>query len=109
MSTKAQNTSQAATKVEKKAATKVEKLNYKSHVIGTNHQYKKEMATLGHCVRSLMQAQDVKIHPKMMAILREIKANKNDWYKIALDGVRKTKSGKYTPFCLLQYLYKLVK
>lgn len=87
----------------------VQTLNYKTDVIGTNQDYKKELATLGHCVRSLMQSQDVKIHPKMLAILKDIKTNKNDAYKIALEKVRKTKSGKYTPFCLFQYLYKEAK
>ena len=97
MSTKAKNTN------------KVDALNYKTNVLGTNQEYKRELATLGHCVRALLQAENVKIHPKMMAILRDIKNNKNDAYKIALEKVRKTKSGKYTPFCLFQYLYKEAK
>ena len=92
-----------------KTQANVQTLNYKTDVIGTNQDYKKELATLGHCVRALLQAENVTIHPKMMAILKDIKSNKNDAYKIALDKVRKTKSGKYTPFCLFQYLYKEAK
>ncbi|MFN9901965.1 MAG: hypothetical protein ACK55Z_24930, partial [bacterium] len=84
-------------------------ISYKENVLLSNSEYKKELATLGHCVRSLLQAADVKIHPKMLAVLKDIKNDKNGAYKIALNEVRKTKSGKYTVFALFQYLYKVAK
>lgn len=84
-------------------------LNYKENVLLSNKEYKKELATLGHCVRALLQAENVKIHPKMLAILKDIKANKNESYKIAVENVRKSKAGKYTVFALFQYLYKEAK
>jgi len=92
-----------------KAAKEAFPMNYKENVLITNQAYKKEMATLGHCVRSLLQAADVKIHPKMLAVLKDIKNDKNGAYKIALEQVRKTKGGKYTVFALFQYLYKVAK
>jgi hypothetical protein len=84
-------------------------ISYKENVLLSNSEYKKELATLGHCVRSLLQAADVKIHPKMLAVLKDIKNDKNGAYKIALNEVRKTKAGKYTVFALFQYLYKVAK
>ena len=97
MSTQAKNTS------------KENVLNYKENVLASNKEYKKELATLGHCVRALLQAENVTIHPKMRAILKDIKANKNDAYKIAVENVRKSKAGKYTVFALFQYLFKEAK
>lgn len=84
-------------------------LNYKENVLMSNKEYKKELATLGHCVRALLQAENVTIHPKMLAILKDIKNDKNGAYKIAVENVRKSKAGKYTVFALFQYLYKEAK
>jgi len=92
-----------------KAAKEANPISYKENVLVTNQAYKKEMATLGHCVRSLLQAADVKIHPKMLSVLKDIKNDKNGAYKIALEQVRKTKGGKYTVFALFQYLFKVAK
>jgi hypothetical protein len=92
-----------------KAAKEANPISYKENVLVTNQAYKKEMATLGHCVRSLLQAADVTIHPKMLSVLKDIKNDKNGAYKIALNEVRKTKAGKYTVFALFQYLFKVAK
>jgi hypothetical protein len=92
-----------------KAAKEAKPLSYNQDVLGSNKDYKKEMATLGHCVRTLLQAENVTIHPKMLAVLKNIKNDKNGAYKIALNKVRKTKAGKYTVFALFQYLYKVAK
>jgi len=103
------STTEKLTKQVVKAAKEANPLNYNQDVLGSNKDYKKELATLGHCVRSLLQAADVKIHPKMLSVLKDIKNDKNGAYKIALEQVRKTKGGKYTVFALFQYLYKVAK
>jgi hypothetical protein len=103
------STTEKLTKQVVKAAKEANPISYKENVLITNQAYKKEMATLGHCVRALLQAENVKIHPKMLSVLKDIKNDKNGAYKIALNEVRKTKAGKYTVFALFQYLYKVAK
>jgi hypothetical protein len=103
------STTEKLTKQVVKAAKEANPMSYKEDVLGSNKDYKKELATLGHCVRSLLQATDVKIHPKMLSVLKDIKNDKNGAYKIALEQVRKTKAGKYTVFALFQYLFKVAK
>lgn len=84
-------------------------LNYKSDVLSVNKALKEESLKLGYCIKKLISLSDaIKLHPTMLANLQAINTDSEE-YKKAVEKIKKTKSGNYSPFVLLQYLYKISK
>lgn len=84
-------------------------LNYNVNVLSTNKRLKEESKKLGYCVKTLLRLADsIELHPTMLANLQAIDKD-SELYKQAAENVRRTKLGNYSPFTLLQYLYKISK
>jgi len=79
---------------------------YKVNVLDVNAALKVERATLGHCLTLLVQTAKTINLP--VSFLSAIKAVQKDSakYKALSANVRTTKTGKFTPFYVLQYLHK---
>ena len=84
-------------------------LNYKSNVLDVNKKLKEEARTFGYSVKQLIAfAPIIGLDKTMLKNLQLINKDQ-DVYKQASLDVRKTKSGNYSAFYLLQYLYKISK
>lgn len=76
---------------------------YRELVLNTNKTLKEESAKLGYCIKVLKGFDQL---PKeFKPILAKIDKD-TETYNKCIDNVRVSKSGKFTAFYLLQYLYK---
>ena len=76
---------------------------YRELVLDTNKVLKEESAKLGYCIKVLKGFDQL---PKeFKPILSKVDKDAQT-YKKCIDNVRVSKTGKFTAFYLLQYLYK---
>lgn len=95
-------------KSSKKETTKKES-SYKIEVLESNKLLKQESVKLGYCVKVLINNTNIlKLSPLMIKNLNAINKD-SEVYKLAVLNCRKSKSGNYSPFYLLQYLYSISK
>lgn len=78
---------------------------YRELVLNTNKTLKEESTKLGYCIKVLKNFDQ--LPEELRPILERIETKKE--YQKAVKNVRTSKAGKYTPFFLLQYLYKVHK
>lgn len=83
----------------------VKKSDYALKVLDTNKALKEESAKLGYCIKQL---EGIKLPTQFAAYLGKIRKDSN-LYKQVESECRKSKSGRFTAFYLLQYLYKVTK
>jgi len=98
-------TSQASKKVDTKKVS-----NYTLQVIESNNILKKEAKTIGFCIKVILN--NIKLLPNITdTMVKNLQAINKDSeaYKLAVLNCRKSKSGNYSPFYLLQYLYSISK
>jgi len=76
---------------------------YKELVLNTNKELKEEATKLGYCIKVLKGFSG--LPNELKPVLKDVEKN----YAEHVNQVRQTKSGKYTAFYLLQYLYKQYK
>jgi hypothetical protein len=98
-------TIQGAAKSKKQSDYKA--TDYYKQVIEPNRFLKEETSKIGYCIKQLLNNSDaIKLQPDFIKLLKQ--ANKDEAiYKQFANEVRKSKTGKYSPFALLQYLYKI--
>lgn len=83
--------------------------DYTLQVIESNKLLKQESVKLGYCVKVLINNTNIlKLSPLMVKNLQAINKD-SEAYKLAVNNCRKSKSGNYSPFYLLQYLYSISK
>jgi hypothetical protein len=97
----------------KQASAKVEQpkkeSTYKISVLDSNKILKEESAKLGYCVKVLINNINIlKLSPLMSKNLQAINKD-SEAYKLAVQNCRKSKTGNFSPFYLLQYLYSISK
>lgn len=83
--------------------------SYKNEVLESNKILKQESIKLGYCVKVLINNVNIlKLSPLMIKNLHAINKD-SEAYKLAVQNCRKSKTGNYSPFYLLQYLYSISK
>ena len=79
-------------------------IDYKA-VLDSNKALKENCKTLGYALKLISECTNV--HPKLKESAKELQKKGNETkYKECAENCRKTKDGKFTPFYVLQYLYK---
>lgn len=97
-------TSKTAKKVVKKTTTKVS--DYKKQVINSNAKLKATHKTLGGCLKNMWHfADDMGLTTSQKKVVKLLRADHNA-YKEFQKVCRKSKSGNYSPFFVLQAIYK---
>ena len=80
--------------------------SYRTLVLDTNAKLKEESAKLGYCIKVLKGFDQ--LPQEFVNLLKAIDKDKAT-YELCVKNVRVSKSGKFTAFYLLQYLYKTYK
>lgn len=108
---KVSKTNKAKKASAKKATVKTEVLKtkvvseYSKKVLGVNSELKKQIRSLGGCRSVLITFQnEIGLTGNQKRLLKASKAKEN--YEILKPLVRISKAGNYSPFFLLQALYK---
>lgn len=80
---------------------------YFKKVILPNRVLKQQTEKIGYSIKLLLQnAEAIQLEAEFIKLLN--KANKDETiYKQFAENVKKSKAGKYSPFKVLQYLYKI--
>jgi hypothetical protein len=92
-------------KNESNKANKVQGSMYQKNVLMINASLKTQLKSLGGCRSVLLNfASEIELTPIQIKILKSTKDQEN--YKLLQKQVRTSKSGNYSPFFLLQALYK---
>lgn len=84
--------------------TQKKAIEYKD-VLDSNKALKENCKTLGYALKLISECANVHDKLKESAKLLQKKGNEA-MYKECAENCRKTKDGKFTPFYVLQYLYK---
>jgi hypothetical protein len=85
-------------------ATEKKAIEYKA-VLDSNKALKENCKTLGYALKLISECTNV--HAKLKEGAKELQKKGNEAkYKECAENCRKTKDGKFTPFYVLQYLYK---
>jgi hypothetical protein len=79
------------------------KATYKNLVLEANAALKVEAKTFGYTVKTLLNFSGT---PKEFLTMLKAINKDSEKFKTAAENVRRTKSGNYSAFYLLQYLYK---
>lgn len=89
-----------------KAETVRTESQYTKLVLMTNKALKEESAKLGYCIGQLERLDT--LPSKFATYLKQVRKDGN-LYKQVENNCRKSKTGRFTAFYLLQYLYKVTK
>lgn len=91
--------------ITKGANVKKETGTYKIQVLGVNSELKKFNRSLGGCRSVLLNnSKEIGLTPLQVKILQATK--KPEVYKVLQEKVRTSKNGNYSPFYVLQAIYK---
>lgn len=102
-----QTKSKSTKKVVKSTTKKVSE--YSKQVIATNKALKSTHKTLGGCLKNMwFFRDDMKLNSKQIAVVKLLRADTKA-YNSFQAIVRKSKSGNYSPFFVLQAMYKASK
>jgi hypothetical protein len=85
---------------------KESKKSYKDLVLGGNQVLKSEVRTLGFALKLIRDTAG--ISPQFQKIARELLKD-SEMYKNFANNVRKTKAGNFTPFYVMQAIYRGLK
>lgn len=77
--------------------------NYEEDVLATNKRLKENCNKLGFALKVLLS--DAECTPRIQSYLKKVQKDEL-LYKSLETGVRKTKSGHFRPFYVLQYAHK---
>lgn len=93
----------------KQVTNEVKKVSvYKEVVLNSNKLLKQELSSIGACRAILIEnSEAIKLDAKFKNLLIESKKNQ-DTYEQIKQVVKPSKSGKFSPFGVLQGLYRIV-
>lgn len=91
------------------AKVEAKESDYKQQVLNSNAILKTECVKLGYAVKVLVNNLNLlTINQAQKSLLMDVN-NKPEQYKHCANNCRKSKNGNYSPFYVLQYLYKHTK
>ena len=95
--------------IEKSNGTKVKVSDYAKNVIATNKALKRETRTLGGCLKLMANFQtEMGLNSSQIAIIKLLRDD-HKAYQTFKKVCRKSKSGNYSPFFILQAIHKSMK